>query len=313
MNKKTISRTIILLVILLLCSAIGTFYYVKLELQEKNGKTNLFSLIPEDCEAIIEVNNIHSLFQNLHYTAFSESYKGLQISDLINLLDKKFNYLDEQKAHGLSGQMNHLLISFHSPESSADQVIYGHLGNEDKSFIESFLKQANTTTIVPKEVKYNGESILIYPITNEEFLACYFQKGFYAISFQKKLIEKVIDTHLHRMPSIQNDSVFALLSTQKKPANSLYLYARSQPLSNWTEFNIRIHNEAIYMAGNCFDDSKDSFAQKMSGGKKVNLIADRLLPEKTLLFYQLAISDGESILPSFREDSVATATPLFFL
>ena len=107
MNKKTISRTIILLVILLLCSAIGTFYYVKLELQEKNGKTNLFSLIPEDCEAIIEVNNIHSLFQNLHYTAFSESYKGLQISDLINLLDKKFNYLDEQKAHGLSGQMNH--------------------------------------------------------------------------------------------------------------------------------------------------------------------------------------------------------------
>ena len=312
MNKKTISRTIILMVILLLCSAIGTFYYVKLELQEKNGKTNLFSLIPEDCEAIIEVNNIHSLFQNLHYTAFSESYKGLQISDLINLLDKKFNYLDEQKAHGLSGQMNHLLISFHSPESSADQVIYGHLGNEDKSFIESFLKQANTTTIVPKEVKYNGESILIYPITNEEFLACYFQKGFYAISFQKKLIEKVIDTHLHRMPSIQNDSVFALLSTQKKPANSLYLYARSQPLSNWTEFNIRIHNEAIYMAGNCFDDSKDSFAQKMSGGKKVNLIADRLLPEKTLLFYQLAISDGESILPSFREDSVATATPYSF-
>lgn len=305
MNKKTISRTIILLAILLLCTAMGTFYYVKLELQEKNGKTDLFSLIPEDCEAIIEANNIHTLFQSLHYTAFAEAYKNLQISDLIKLLDERFNDLDGQKAHGLSGQMNHLLISFHSPGSAADQVIYGHLGNEDQDFIDSLLKQANTTSTFHKEVAYKDEPILIYPLNNEKFLACYFQKGFFAISLQKKLIEKVIDTYRQQVPSIQNDSVFTLLSTRKKPVNSLYLYARNQPLSNWTEFNILIHNEAIYMTGNCVGTSNNSFAQSITGGRKVTLIADRLLPEKTVLFYQLAISDGDSMSPLFRKDSIA--------
>lgn len=305
MNKKTISRTIILLAILLLCTAMGTFYYMKLELQEKNGKTDLFSLIPEDCQAIIEFNNIHNLFQNLHYTAFSEAYKKSEISDLIHLMDERFNTLAEHKAHGLGGQMNHLLISFHSPGNSADQVIYGHLNNENKSFIDSLLKQNHTAASFQKEINYNGESIFIYPLNNEKFLACYFQKRFYAISFQKRLIEKVIDTYRHRTPCIRNDSVFTLLSTQKKPANSLYLYVRNQPLSNWTEFNILIHNDAIYMAGNCSDISQNSLAQTLTGGKKVNLIADHMVPEKTFLFYQLAISDGKSIIPSFQKDSVS--------
>lgn len=312
MNKKTISRTIILLAILLLCTAMGTLYYMKLELQEKNGKTDLFSLIPEDSQAIIEVNNIHNLFQNLRYTAFSEAYKKSEMSDLIHLLDERFNALAEHKAHGLGGQMNHLLISFHSPGNSADQVIYGHLNNENKNFIDSLLKPNHTAASFQKEIEYNGESIFIYPLNNEKFLACYFQKGFYAISFQKKLIEKVIDTYRQRTPSIRNDSVFTSLSTQKKPANSLYLYVRSQPLSNWTEFNILIHNDAIYMAGNCSDAPPNSLAHILTGGKKVSLIADRMLPEKTFLFYQLAISDGKSILPSFRKDSVSSTARYAF-
>jgi len=304
MNKKTISRTVTLLAILLLFTAIGTFYYMKLELQENNGKTDLFSLVPKECEAIIEVNNIRNLFQKLQYTAFSESYKDLQISDLIRLLDESSNRFDEQKAHGLSGRMNHLLISFHSPGSPADQVVYGHLGNEDKDFIHSLLKQTENASPFQKEVEYNGEDILIYPLDNQKFLACYFHKGFYAISFQKKLIEKVIDTYRQRMPSIQHDTTFALLSTQKKPANSLYLYARSLPLSNWTEFDIRIHNESIYMTGNCMDSSSHSFAHTMTEGKKVGLIANQSLPEKTILFYQLALSDSTSMLSSYRNDSI---------
>lgn len=306
MNKKTISRTVILLAILLLFTAMGTFYYMKLELQGNNGRTDLFSLVPKECEAIIEVNNIHHLFQELSYTAFAEPYKELHISDLIRLLNESFNRFDEQKAHGLSGRMNHLLISFHSPESSADQVVYGHLGNEDKDFIHSLLnQQTENDTPFQREVEYNGEKIRIYPLNNQKFLACYFHEGFYAISFQKKLIEKVIDTYRRRMPSIQDDATFSLLSTQKKPANSLYLYARSQPLSNWTEFNIRIHNESIYMTGNCMDASSHSLAHTVTGGKKVNLITDQSLPEKTILFYQLALSDSASMLSSYRNDSMA--------
>lgn len=306
MNKRTISRTVILLAILLLFTAMGTFYYMKLELQENNGKTDLFSLVPKECEAIIEVNNIHHLFQELPYTAFAEAYKDLHISDLIRLLNENFNRFDEQKAHGLSGRMNHLLISFHSPESSADQVIYGYLNNEDKGFILSLLDQ-QTENAGPfrKEVEYNGENILIYPLNNQKFLACYFHEGFYAISFQKRLIEKVIDTYRQRMPSIQDDATFSLLSTQKKQANSLYLYARSQPLSNWTEFDIRIHNESIYMTGNCMDSSSSSFAHIVTEGKKVNLIADQSLPEKTVLFYQLALSDSAFLLSSYQNDSIA--------
>lgn len=306
MNKKTISRTVTLMVILLLCTAIGTFYYVKLELHEKNEKTDLFALIPEDCEAILEIDNIYHLFQDLHYTAFSQSCNNLQVSDLIRLLGESFNHLDEQKAHGLSGQMVRLLISFHAPGSPADQVLYGYSEKEDTEFIRSLLKPAGVNNPYPKEVKYNGESIHIYPVNNEKFLACYFHEGFCALSFQKKLIEKVIDTYQKRSPSIQKDPFFSKLSTQERAVNNLYLYARSQPLSNWTEFNIRVHNSSIYMAGNCFA-SDSSYAHTMTEGKRVSLIKEESLPKKTALFYQLAVSDSTSILPSFRKEET---TPL---
>lgn len=45
----------------------------------------------------------------------------------------------------------------------------------------------------PKTFDYKGEDIIIYPMADGDFLACYLTEDFLVLSCQKKLIEEVID------------------------------------------------------------------------------------------------------------------------
>ena len=43
--------------------------------------------------------------------------------------------LSEDTPHGLSRQMNQMLISFHEPDNERNQVLYCRLGNGDKELV----------------------------------------------------------------------------------------------------------------------------------------------------------------------------------
>ena len=51
-----------------------------------------------------------------------------------------------------------------------------------------------------KYFDYKGEEIRIYPMADGRFLAAYFTPDFLVVSFQKRLIEHVIDARRSKSP-----------------------------------------------------------------------------------------------------------------
>lgn len=291
MNRKIKSRIAVTLAVVLSCIVIGIILYAQLNLKEKSQRANLFQLVPSDAQTIIETNNINSLFQALETTSFQKDYEQLHISDLFDFLNHKIDDLAAEKGHGLSVPMSNVLISFHAPGKSKDQVIYGHLGNGDKNLMESILKELNTTGYKPKEFKYKGKKIIIYPINNQEFLACFFESNCYAISFQKKLIESVIDAYVNNK-SILSDSLFSQIYQKKKSENNLRLYAHSTPIAKWNMYDTHIQGNSIYLTGFCHrKNGKGSDYFPILSDAEAPILPADFMPKRTQIFYQLGIQN----------------------
>lgn len=94
---------------------------------------------------------------------------------------------------------------------------------------------------------------------NNDFLAVYSEAGFYVVSYQKSLIEKVIDAHEDEEKALSNDPVFAKAMQKKKTHNFLTLYGRtpSMPFLQdnsgcWSEFDFHMNSDVVYLTGDTF-------------------------------------------------------------
>ena len=135
----------------------------------------------------------------------------LYASELFVYLKNYLHTLLDDTPHGLSKQMNKMLISFHEPDNPLNQVLYCSLGSGDYELVESFIRKYSSSAFPSKFFDYRGEEISIYPMPEGRFLAAYFTPDFLAISFQKRLVEQVIDARLskkvvNRYALIQTDA-----------------------------------------------------------------------------------------------------------
>lgn len=248
MNKKGLSRIAVSICTVLFLTGVILWGYIKIGLHEKQADIDLYTLVPAECEAILETRDINMLYKNIRQSCFQKEYNDLHVSELLNFLTANLETLSNQQAHGLSTEMSQLLISFHQPGTTHDQVVYGRISESDKDFIKELMLRNSSPQFPPKTVKYKGEEITIYPL-GRNFLACYFQRGFFAISLQKRLIEEVIDAYKDKR-SINENRVFAATRKQHKRNEALSLYLRSsQPQDKWKEFDIRMNAGAIYLTG----------------------------------------------------------------
>ena len=245
MGKKKVYTIIIPICIVVILSAFCWWGYNRLSFQEEQADIDLFALVPTDCEAIVEVQDVNTLYKNLHGLPYLHSYDLQEVSSLLNLLMGNIESLSKQQAHGLSTEMNRqLLVSFHQPGTSRDQIIYGRYANGDLTSIYQLTQAKTGKSYSPKKAEYKGEEIIVFPIGND-FIACYLHSGVFAISFQKKLIEKVIDTYA----SSQEKNI-QLDDKEKKHNERLSLYLptkdKKQP---WRHYEIRMNTDAIYLTG----------------------------------------------------------------
>lgn len=111
--------------------------------------------------------------------------------------------------------MNQMLISFHEPDNERNQVLYCRLGNGDKELVNRFVRKYISSLYPPRTFVYKGEEIIIYPMADGDFLACYLTSDFMALSFQKKLIENVIDAYKSDK-SLADDPTFTGVRAPKK-------------------------------------------------------------------------------------------------
>ena len=184
MKIRILIRIAVIVSIVLLCTGFGVYSFLRMNAVENRQDFNLFTLVPQDATAVLETDRMADLMEDIDGLHCSKDEHFLYVSELFVCLKKYFNTLVGDTPHGLSRQMNKMLISFHEPDTPLNQVLYCSLGAGDYELVESFVRKYCSSTFPSKYFDYNGEEIRIYPTADGRFLAAYFTPDVYQCASQ---------------------------------------------------------------------------------------------------------------------------------
>ena len=264
MKFKTLIKLGTFSSVFLFCVAVGFYAFTHLTLIDQNRSIDLFSLVPADSEAVVESENVDAFFKEYSQLNYHEELKNIHFPELFSFLLNQLNTYATENAHGLSSQMNHVLVSYHDRSRANNQVIYFRKGFADEAMLTDMLREFSSNEFLIKKETYRGESILIHPLGTQDFLSVFSGKGFFAVSYQKELIEKVIDTYLDKT-SVKENKQFAKLISKKKTPHYLTYYTRNFSLpflkdkepERWCEYDFHISSDVLFITGESIwdDDS----------------------------------------------------------
>ena len=260
MKLRLIIRIAVIVSIVLLCTGFGVYSFFRLNEVESQKDFNLYTLVPQSAIAVLETDRMAELVDDINQLSCSKDNHFLYASELFVYLKNYLHTLLDDTPHGLSKQMNKMLISFHEPDNPLNQVLYCSLGSGDYELVESFIRKYSSSAFPSKFFDYRGEEISIYPMPEGRFLAAYFTPDFLAISFQKRLVEQVIDARLSKKSLIDMPS-FKLMHAGKNTNVEATVYVRIKSvdmgkntdgirsqtyLGSWAEFDLKLNETAIY-------------------------------------------------------------------
>ena len=173
MKLRTIVKIAITSSVVLLCAGFALYSFFRLSAAEGKKDFNLYELVPPSASAVFVTDDILEFVAEVDDLACSKNQQYLHVSKLFSYLKQYLYTLQEEAPHGLSRQMNQMLISFHEPDNIHNQVLYCRLGEGDRQLIDRFVQKYVSSLYPPKTFKYKGEDITIYPMADGDFLACY--------------------------------------------------------------------------------------------------------------------------------------------
>ena len=285
MRMKTVVKLGTILSVLLFVLAVGYYAFMRLDMMDRNRDVNLFSLVPSSSVGVLESNNVHAFFDDYSMLNYSDELEKMQFPGLFNFLIHGLNMYAGDNAHGLSYQMNQLVVSFHQPVTPHNQVVYLRLGMADEQLLSDMLREYVSGNFLPKEEEYRGKKILIYPLSHDEFLATYTEEGFVVLSYQKRLVEEVIDAQLDET-ALGYDTVFSHVLEKKKSKDFLTLYGRSNSIpslnldsNTWSEYDFHLNSDVVYLTGDMYTSEKNAEKENM-----VNSLNDMAVVKEEGLF-----------------------------
>ena len=254
MSTRTVVKFGTMVSVLLFCIAVGYYAFMKLDMANHRRDVNLFTLIPDDCTVVLQSDDISACLGELSDLNYERELGRFQFQGLLNLIIGGLNEYATENAHGLNVQINRLLVSFHAPYTQRDQVVYFHAGMGGESLFVDMLREYMASDFLPKEEMYRGETIQIYPLNHEEYLSVYTNQDALVISYQKSLVEKVIDARLDG-ESLGDDDFFSRL-LKKRKAHFLTLYVYDSTMSvlegevpSWSEYDFHFNSDVFYLTG----------------------------------------------------------------
>ncbi|NDV84359.1 DUF3352 domain-containing protein [Bacteroides sp. 51] len=309
--------------VILLCLGFAFSLYFRMSVTERAEDFDLYTLVPADSKVIVDTDNMVSLMQSINELNCSKDQRFLYFSRFFVYLKDHINTLLEHTPHGLSKQMNKMLISFHEPNGDRDQLFYCRLGAGDYEFIEQFIHKYFASSFPSRFFDYKGEEIRIYPMPDDTFLACYVTTEFLVVSYQKKLIEQVIDARLNKQ-SILADKNFSKIREARRMVTPATIYVDmhtvdmgkesdalryQSSIGGWTEFNVNLNGDAIYLSGINYDaDSCNTFMNTLRTMKPVEEFPGDILPASTFFFTKGSVSNLDSVLNFTSVHSYTQAT-----
>ena len=324
MKLRLLIQIAVVVSIVLLCTGFGVYSFLRLNSVENRQDFNLYTLVPQDATAILETDRMADLVEDINELNCSKDNHFLYVSELFVYLKKYLYTLVEDTPHGLSKQMNKMLISFHEPDTPMNQVLYCSLGSGDYELVESFVEKYCSSSFPSKYFDYKGEEIRIYPMADGRFLAAYFTPDFLVVSFQKRLIEHVIDARRSKK-SLMNLPSFRTMYAGKQSNVAATVYVRMKgvdmgkptdgirsqtQLGSWAEFDMKFNEDAIYCSGISHgSDSTQTFINALRVQQPVeDGFSGALLPSSTFFYDRWAMSDRNSWFGFTASQEYAKAT-----
>lgn len=308
MKLRTIAKIAITSSVVLLCTGFALYFFFRLSVAEDQKDFNLYTLVPPSASAVFVTDDAAEFVAEVDELTCSKNQQYLHVSKLFSYLKQYLYTLLEDTPHGLSRQMNQVLISFHEPDNDRNQVLYCSLAEGDLDLIGKFVRKYVSSGYSAKIFDYNGEKITIYPLTNGDFLACYLTSDFLAVSYQKKLIEEVIDARKSGR-SLATDSIFLKVCTSQKSTATATIYTRFKGIIGWTEFDMKLKDDFIYFSGISREvDSSSTLINALYRQESMKGFPGDLLPSTVFYFSRQGVADWSALFSSFEMQEYAKTT-----
>lgn len=280
MQIRSVIKLGVVLSVVLFCIGIAFYGFARLSMADKENRVDIFEFVPKDCAGILETDNIDNFMHVFSQAAYSSQLDTLHRAGLMNDILSDLSRYSSAAAHGLSYQMNHVVISFHRPHTAMDVVAYFRIGKEGKHQLIEAVKGTHGADFVPKKETYRGKKIEIYPLSSTRYLSVYTTDGLVVVSYQKKLIEQVIDA-VKDNNSLREDSVFTSIH-HTQPASFITIYGRTpsvpflgkESCHSWSEYDIHLNSEVFYLSGQMKEEQADCLDRMLQAVHTVPVVSE---------------------------------------
>ena len=117
MKLRTIVKIAITSSVVLLCSGFALYSFFRLSAAEDQKDFDLYTLVPSSASAVFVTEDVAEFVMEVDELTCSRDHQYLYVSKLFSYLKQYLYSLLEDAPHGLSRQMNQMLISFHEPDN----------------------------------------------------------------------------------------------------------------------------------------------------------------------------------------------------
>lgn len=280
MQIRSVIKLVVVLSVVLFCIGIAFYGFARLSMADKENRVDIFEFVPKDCAGILETDNIDNFMHVFSQAAYSSQLDTLHRAGLMNDILSDLSRYSSAAAHGLSYQMNHVVISFHRPHTAMDVVAYFRIGKEGKHQLIEAVKGKHGADFIPKKETYRGKKIEIYPLSSTRYLSVYTTDGLVVVSYQKKLIEQVIDA-VKDNNSLREDSVFTSIH-HPQPASFITIYGRTpsvpflgkESCHSWSEYDIHLNSEVFYLSGQMKEEQADCLDRMLQAVHTVPVVSE---------------------------------------
>lgn len=280
MQIRSVIKLGVVLSVVLFCIGIAFYGFARLSMADKENRVDIFEFVPKDCAGILETDNIDNFMHVFSQAAYSSQLDTLHRAGLMNDILSDLSRYSSAAAHGLSYQMNHVVFSFHYPHTAMDVVAYFRIGKEGKHQLIEAVKGKHGADFVPKKEIYRGKKIEIYPLSSTKYLSVYTTDGLVVVSYQKKLIEQVIDA-VKDNNSLREDSVFTSIH-HPQPASFITIYGRTpsvpflgkESCHSWSEYDIHLNSEVFYLSGQMKEEQADCLNRMLQAVHTVPVVSE---------------------------------------
>lgn len=304
MRPRPFIRIMLIVCIVLLCAGLFLYTYGAMERAEERSRLDLYELVPQDVVAVFDTDRMSDVVSSVEEMDCSEDRHNLRVSALFAYVREHLKALLQEMPHGLSREMNEVLISFHRPDTFWNQVLYCKLAPGDNEMLNTFFQSRFAPGYSPKDFDYKGHTLTIYPLPGGHFLSVWMTRHFLVLSFQKHLVEQVVDAYREKKALLQLPDFRDIYQKERTGLGAtLYLNmgrieAKLAPdgvlgrprLDGWMEFDMKLEPDAVYCSGVSYErDSTGTFFDAIRAQKPIESFSMAHVPASTFFYTRWAI------------------------